>query len=152
MVNVYTQEDYAKSYTELIEILKYFSHEDLIKIPKETIQNYIKNKNKNYSFSYNPNLELEEQHISKLTLILLANLYIDYLATNDEKEYIIKKDQQELEQLEKQKQEKYNIENIFKNRKKQTIPNNETTSLLVLENKSITQKILEKIKKIFKLT
>ena len=42
MIDIYTKEDYAKSYTELIEILKYISKSDLNKIPKDKIKNYIK--------------------------------------------------------------------------------------------------------------
>ena len=111
MVNVYTDEEYAKSYTELIEILKFFSKSDLIKIPKDKINRYIRNKDRNYKFSYNPELGIEKQNISKLTQIILANLYIEYLADENESEYLKNKDAQELENIEKQKQEKYDIQN-----------------------------------------
>jgi len=152
MINVYTKEDYAKSYTEIIEILKYFSQEDLRKIPKQIIENYFENMNKTYKFSYNPNLKLEEQNISKLTLILFANLYIDYLSTENEKEFIERRDKEELRLLEEQKQEKYKIENIFENRKKQILPDNENISLVSIENKSMIKKIIERIKTMLKLT
>ena len=38
MITIYTNEEYSKSYTELLEILKYFSKSDLIKIPKNLIK------------------------------------------------------------------------------------------------------------------
>ena len=36
MINIYTKEDYAKAYTELIEILKYVPNEDLKKYQKQS--------------------------------------------------------------------------------------------------------------------
>lgn len=154
MVNVYTDEEYAKSYTELIEILKFFSKNDLIKIPKDKINRYNRNKDRNYKFLYNPKLGIEKQNVSNLTQIILANLYIEYLADENEREYLKNKDAQELENIEKQKQEKYDIQNIF-NKRKDKINNNitQTTSLTVIDtNESIIKKIFNKIKNIFKLT
>lgn len=116
MITAYTQKDYAKSYTELIEILKYFPKSDLAKIPKNIILKYIKYRDTNYTFSYNPNLNLKSQNVSKLAQILVANLYIDYFTTKNENENIKNEDYQELLKLEKQMQEKYNINNIFKKR------------------------------------
>lgn len=154
MVKIYTNEEYAKSYTELIEILKYFSKFDLIKIPKDIIKSYITDKDTNYEFSYNPELDIDEQNVSKLTQILLANLYIEYLADENEREYIKNKDLLELEEIEKQKQEKYDIETIFNKKKNQNFNNtfSETTSLAVVPEKTnIIKKIFEKIRRFFKL-
>lgn len=152
MVKIYTNEEYSRSYTELIEILKYFSKSDLIKIPKNILTRYIKYKDNNYSFSYNPDLDIDEQNVSKLTQILLANLYIKYFADETEREYIINKDKQDLEQIEKENQERYNIENIFNKRKEKFINTNnaEVTSLTVIPNKeNLFKRIFYKIKKLF---
>lgn len=154
MVKIYTNEEYAKSYTELIEILKYFSKSDLLKIPKNNLLRYIRDKDNNYSFSYNPDLDINEQNISKLTQILFANLYIDYFADDSERQSIKNKDQEELQKLEKQKQEKYNIETIFNKRKTESINNNlsETTSLTIIPVKeNIFKRFLYKIRCILKL-
>lgn len=154
MVKIYTNEEYAKSYTELIEILKYFPKFDLIKIPKYIIKSYIKDKDTNYEFCYNPELDICEQNVSKLTQILLANLYIEYLADENEREYIKNKDLIELAEIEKQKQEKYDIETIFSKKKNQYFNNtfSETTSLAIVSAKTnIIKKIFEKIRKFFKL-
>lgn len=154
MVKIYTNEEYAKSYTELIEILKYFSKSDLLKIPKNNLLRYIRDKDNNYSFSYNPDLDINEQNISKLTQILFANLYIDYFADDSERQSIKNKDQEELQKLEKQKQEEYNIETIFNKRKSESINNNlsETTSLTIIPVKeNIFKRFLYKIRCILKL-
>lgn len=152
MIKVYTKEDYAKSYTEIIEILKYFSKEDLSKIPKQIIEKYINDRDKDYKFLYDENLKLEEQNISKLTIILFANLYIEYFLDENERKIMEQNDIKELKLIEKEKQEKYSTENIFKNRKKQILPDNINVSLTVVENKGLIKKIIENIKKFLKLT
>lgn len=118
MITVYTDKDYSKSYTELIEILKYFPKADLVKIPKDKLLNFIKNRDMNYNFCYNPELDIEQQSVSKLTYILLANLYIDFLADEEEQKSIRNRDLQELHNIEKQNREKYDIDTIFSKRKK----------------------------------
>lgn len=118
MITVYTDKDYSKSYTELVEILKYFPKTDLVKIPKDKLLSFIKNRDTNYNFCYNPELDIELQNVSKLTYVLLANLYIDFLADKEEQKYIRNRDLQELNNLEKQNREKYDIDTIFSKRKK----------------------------------
>lgn len=161
MVNCYTKEDYAKAYTELLEILKYFSKESLEKLPKENIEMYNLEKDKNYNFTYNEELELDEQNISKLTIILIANLYIQYLASDEERNIIKERDKKELELLEEQKRQMYNPDEIFENRKQENskyniediskTKQNQNISLLIVKNQNIFAKIIEKIKLKFKI-
>lgn len=152
MVKVYTNEEYSVAYAELLEILKYFSKSDLMKIPQNTIKRYLKNRDINHNFSYNPELNLEKQNVSKLTQILLANLYIKYFADTAEQEYIKNKDLEDLAKIEIEDQKKYNIENIFNSRKEKSTSNNinEISSLTIVpENRNIFQKIFFKIKCLF---
>ena len=156
MVNCYTKEDYAKAYTELLEIIKYFSKESLEKLPKENIEMYNIEKDRDYNFTYNEELELDEQNVSKLTTILLANLYIQYLASEEERNRIKERDQKELELLEKQKREMYNSNKIFENRKEaiykynteevSKLKKNENIILSIVKKQNIFTKIIEKIK------
>ena len=48
---------YAKAYTEVLEILKYFSEEEYSKIPQEKIEFYKNNMDKNYNYNINPNID-----------------------------------------------------------------------------------------------
>lgn len=156
MVNCYTKEDYAKAYTEILEIIKYFSKESLEKLPKENIEMYNIEKDRDYNFTYNEELELDEQNVSKLTTILLANLYIQYLASEEEKNRIKERDKKELELLENQKREMYNPDKIFENRKEaiykyniegiSNLKQNANTSLAIVKKQNIFTKIIEKIK------
>lgn len=146
MIENYTKEEYAKAYTELLEILKHISKESLNKIPKEKLDMYNKNKDKNYTYKYDEQLEFEEQNILQLTRILIANLYIEYWAEEDEKNEIKQRDRKELEQIEKEKREKYNPDNLFNNKK--SIEKEEILNISVIENKNIFKKLLEKIKRL----
>lgn len=146
MLENYTKEEYAKAYTELLEILKHISKENLNKIPKEKLDMYNLNKDNNYTYKYDEQLEFEEQNISQLTRILIANLYIEYWAEEDEKNAIKQKDKEELEQIEKEKREKYNPDNLFKNEK--SMKRKEIVNISVIEKKNIFKRLYDKIKKL----
>lgn len=147
MVITYTKEDYTKAYTELLEILKYVSKSSLEKIPKENLEMYELNRDKNYNYEYNNNLEFEEQKMSKLTRILIANIYIQYWASEEERKVLKQRDKEELEKIEIEKRNIYNPDNLFANRRK--IENLEEKNLVIVKKKNIIEKVLEKIKKIF---
>lgn len=152
MINVYTKEDYAKSYTELLEILKYISYEDVKKIPKEKLAYYNKNKDITHVYLYDPQLSFEEQPISKLTKILIANLYIEYWTTEEEYAQIKDNDKKELYSREIEKKKQYPVDDLFSNRRKTEKLASTVTSLTVIHEKGILARILYKIKKLFKLT
>ncbi len=148
MEKVYTKEDYAKAYTELIEILRNIPREDLNKVPKDVLKNYIENRDKNYTYKYDANLDFEEQEVSHLTQILIANLYIKYWADEAERQQIQDNEKKELYELELKKKDKYNPNNLFANREKQQAE--EPKDLIVVKDKNILQKIISKIKEMFK--
>ena len=109
---------YANAYSEVLEILKYLTQEDYEKIPKEKIEVFEANMNKDYAFNYNPDKTLQEQNVSETARTIIAILFRDYWATEEQRKRIIKVQQQERNRIESKKQEKYNINELFKNNKK----------------------------------
>ena len=107
--------EYANAYSEVLEILKYISKEDYKKIPNSKIELFETNHNKEYIFKYNPNKTLEEQKVSKTAKAIIAILFRDYWATEVQREKIITKQNYDRKQLEKEKKERYNSDNLFKN-------------------------------------
>ena len=101
MVNI----EYANAYAEMLEILKYIPKEDYDKIPKRRIHLFETNANRNHVFRYNPNLTLDEQHVSLRTKYIIAILFRDYWATEQQREKILKKEKWDMikEQEEKRK-------------------------------------------------
>ena len=49
---------YAKAYTEVLEIIKYFPKEEYAKIPEEKIEFYKNNMDKDYNFKINPEISI----------------------------------------------------------------------------------------------
>ena len=138
---------YSLSYVEVLEILKHIPKEDYEKIPKEKIEFYENNKDKNYLYIYNP----VNPKISRKTDAILINLYKNYIAKDDEKEkinHILKLNEMKNEQ---EKQENFDLNNIFNNKKSEIKNNN--VDILPVEKKRETRfkKIIDKIKKIFNI-
>ena len=84
MVNV----EYSNAYSEVIGILKYLSQEDYEKIPKEKINLFETNANKDYIFNYDPDKTLQEQNVSKIARTIIAILFRDYWATEEQRRKI----------------------------------------------------------------
>ena len=140
---------YAKAYTEVLEIIKYFPKEEYAKIPEEKIEFYKNNMDKDYNFKINPEIDLSEQSISPEANAIMINLFTDYYATEEQKvkiKNILDSNQQKEEQ---EKRERYNPDNIFKNRNTENIIQNEVA--LVEYKESIFKRFINKIKSIFNI-
>ena len=106
---------YANAYTEVLEILKNISQEDYNKVPKEKINLFEHNANKEYIFDYNPSKTLQEQNVSKIARTIIAILFRDYWATDEQRNKIKAFQNNKRYQIEEENRQKYNTD-IFKNR------------------------------------
>ena len=146
MINV----EYANAYSEILEILKYISIDDYNKIPKSKINLFENYANKEYTFKYNPQKTLDEQHISKRAKAIILILFRDYWATDIQRNKMLSNQKSQKEQLEKNKRDLYNPDNIFNRNITKKIDGNNSknsTSLVCIE-KSFFEKIIDKIKNI----
>ena len=131
--------------------MKHTKREDVNKIPKYRILLWKTNMKKDYDFKIDTSKTLEEQSLSKEAKAIIANIFKKYWATDYQKERIEAKEKYDIEQMEKEKYERYNPNDIFKNRKQDilsedSISNNMT---MVEYKESIFKKIINKIKEIF---
>lgn len=141
---------YGIAYSEILEILKYIPVEDYNKIPKEKIELFEANADSNYKFIYDPNKTLSEQNVSSITKGIIILLFRDYWATDTQREKIIAKQNYDRQILEKEKQEKYNPNNIFKNKNQDILEEDIENEVEITKYKeSIFKKIINKIKTIF---
>ena len=140
--------EYANAYSEVLEVLRNMSESDINKIPNDIIEMFKENSNKLHDFRYDFNKNFKEQNISKRAKMILAILFRDYWASPSQKEIIVARQNFERDRIEMQKQEKYNINNIFK---KNEIKKDIKTEEIQITNykESIIKKIINKIKKIF---
>lgn len=139
---------YKKAYKELYNVICILTQDEISKVPQYIIEN-IKNKMDNtYKFSIDKNKSILEQNLMPETQALIIELYQKYLSPEEEKEMWKKYNQICYEKSEEEKRKKYNPDNIFKKYKEKAIT--EQKQLIVVENKSFIQKIIKKIKRIFK--
>ena len=140
--------EYRLAYTEVVEILKYVPDEDAQKIPKEKLDFYKTNMDNEYNYKLDMTKEFEEQEMSDITKAILANIFRDYWATPYQKERIEAKEKYDLEKLEDEKREKYNPNNIFKNKQEQTVVEN-TNLPIEIKKETFFKKLIIFIKGLF---
>ncbi len=141
------EKKYAKAYTEVLELLKHIPKEEYNRIPETEIQFYENNCDKNYKFIYDETVELKDQKISKEANAVIIAMYMNYFANEKQKEIIDEVLKQNSINQEKEKKEKYNTENIFKEKNQENLP------IQVSEKKeNIIKRIINKIKGLFAKT
>lgn len=137
--------DVAIAYAELDEILSLMSSEYVDKIPLKFRNFLSREKDTNYIKKIDVNKPLEEQNLQRKTLVLLAVLRLNYWCENEEekREFL-----NELNSNEKEQLERFNTDNLFSNNQKET--KTEDSQLIEYKEKNVIQKIIEKIKNIFR--
>ena len=81
--------EYRIAYSEVLEILKYISKEELNKIPSNMIEMFKANASTESKFVYNPEKTLKEQNVSEIARTIIAILVRDYWATETQREKIL---------------------------------------------------------------
>ncbi len=141
--------EYAMAYKEVIEILKYVPDEDVAKIPKEKLNFYRENMDKDYDYKIDETKEFEEQEMIEITKAVLANIFRDYWATPYQRERILAKEKYDLEKLEEKKREKYNPDDIFKNRnKKETYEGQNNNLPIEIKKEKFFEKLINFFRKL----
>ena len=141
--------EYKIAYAEILEILKHITKEERDKIPRNMIEMFKANACENESFVYDPIKNLEDNNVSETTKSIIAILYRDYWTTKEQKQKILDFQNREREKC---KAEKYDVNDIFENRKESILDNNYKSitteeSLVIVKKQNFMQKILKKLKK-----
>ena len=143
------KEVYREAFSEIDEIFKLMPISFINKIPIK-FRDMIHNEK---SKEYQPIIEepLENYTLKDETIIILSLIYRDFLCSKEEKERLKMRDAQRMKEVEEELREKYNVDNLFKNRQKaqedEQVQNN--NSLLVIEEEKWYKKIFNIIKKFF---
>ena len=141
-------ERYANAFSEVLEILFCVPEIEYRKLPPKLIQILEENCNPNYEFYYDPEKSLDEQNTLEETKDIIALIYRDYWANEEQKREIIDKEKEELQNIEKQKSEQYSYEKLFQNNRNKKISDTSKNELIVVKDSFFTQ-ILKKIKQFF---
>lgn len=150
------KENVRKALTELDVILqKIIPSEQVEKIPQKFKKFMKENKQENWYFQYDETKKLDEQDILEETRVLIGLLFINYWASEQEKEeanrILDDNEKRYLESL----NEKYSIEKILENKPNRNLKtgkeSNTHEGILPVEyHESIIKKVISFIKNIFK--
>ncbi len=146
-----TKDNVSCAYKEIYEILKIFPKELVDRIPKYKLD-YIK-QNMDESYEYNITKEtFDGKTMLDETSAILAILFRDYWATEKQKNKIINYHNTQREKIVNEIKEKYDPENVFKQRRieEEKIDEKKENLSVVEYKENILKKLLNKIKLIFK--
>lgn len=144
------KESTSKAYVETIELLKYFSIEQVKKIPEEKLKVFLKFKDESYIYKVDETKSFFEQDMMPETKAIFTILFEDYWATDDQREALKQKEKEAFKELEDKKRNLYNPDNLFKNKKVNEVEKYIKNTNITLLNEKWYNKIIRVLKNIFK--
>lgn len=143
---------YANAYKEVLNVIGKLNKDDFDKIPKKYIEFFEANCNNEYNFIYDNTKSFGEQELLDDTKYILFCLFEKFGATDIQKAKIKSYKDNYSTKLEEQKREKYNPNDIFKNRNR-IVPQeeqlSEETRITIVQEEKWYQKIFNFVKGIF---
>ncbi len=140
-----------KAYYQTYVILKNL---DLLnELPEEIKKFIINNSESDEEFSFDQDIPLFEQIDNEKTEALLSYIYLKYINKNEfEKNILLEKYKQNEIDYEKEMNEKYSVDNLFKKKdvNEEQPKKNEHTELVKYNKVNIFRKIIDKIKRIIR--
>ena len=143
------------AYSEVCTILNMLEDEYKERVPKNVMDFFEEERDKEYNPIIDVNIPLEKQNLKRKTLVLLAILNLNYWCDSEEekqeKQEILDSfaKNEELKRLkEKELTENYNINNLFN--KIENTENKTEVSLIEYKEQNFIQKIISKIKSLFR--
>ena len=146
------KEEYRDAFSEVEQIFNLMPTNLSNKIPAR-FKNIISSEK---SKTYTPRISepFEECELKEETTIIHAVIYRDFLCSKEEREELLERDKNKLLEFEQELREKYNPDNIFKNKNNSTerIQDNISTETAIVEykEKNFIQKLFDKIKHLFR--
>ena len=151
MVN---KNDLFKAYAEVDKILSLMETKYVERIPVKMREMFKNEKVKDYNPNIDKNIPLDEQNLERKTYAILAMLDLNYWCDNEEeKQELLKAYSNNDKKRQEQLREKYNPDNIFKNKTKeieQEKAGEKITTLAEYKEESFIKKIINRIKRLFR--
>lgn len=141
----------ANAMAEVIYYLKGIKQEDIDKIPKKFMQYLNENASKEYKCNFDYNKPLKELNLLEETRGIIGMICYNYWCdTENQKEEYLKKLSRNEQKYQQILYEKYNPNNLFKNKVSQ-IESVENSVAMVEYKETIFKKFISRIKSIFKI-
>lgn len=147
------ENELLKAYAEVDVILSNMENAYVEKIPKKMRELFKNEKLQEYAPNINPKIQLDEQNLQRKTYAILAMLNLNYWCKDEnEKKELIAIYTENDKKRENGLREKYNPDDIFKNRNR-VVPQEEQqyeeTRMTVVQEEKWYQKIFSIIKGLF---
>lgn len=138
-----------KAYTEVLELLKFFSTEQVKKIPETKLKVFLKYRDENYNYKVDKTKSFFEQNMMPETKAIFTILFEDYWATDEQRKVLKQKEAEAFKELENKKRSLYNPDDLFKNRRINEIENHTKNANITLLNEKWYNKIILALKSFF---
>ena len=142
---------YKQAFVEVLEVLKHTSKSIVEKIPEKFIMFLKDNKDDKYIVDIDFSKPNWEDEVKQETQAILALIYRDYIVSPEKKSELIREEQEEKIRIEKEIREQYNPDNIFKNKKKETVVEN-TNLPVEIKKETFFKRLISFIKGLFNKT
>lgn len=144
--------DNMLAYAEIDEILNLLEYKYREKVPEKVRTFFREEKMPEYTPTIDVNIPLIEQNLKRETIVWLAILNINYWCENEEEKQFFLNELDKNEEEKKKIEEKYNPDNLFKNKQERIINESMQTGqdLIVYKETSFISKLLNKIKQLFR--
>ena len=140
-----------RAYAEVDKILSFMQISYIEKVPKKLRELFKNEKLKDYDSNIDKNIPLNEQNLERKTYAILAMLNLHYWCNAEEKQELLKAYSNNDKKREEELREKYNPDNIFKNRIKEPEQATEEVKALVeYKKENFIKKLINTIKRFFK--
>ena len=145
------ENDLFKAYAEVDTILSLMESKYVEKIPLKMREMFKNEKLDGYNPEIDPTIRLDNQNVMRKTIIILAMLNLNYWCENEEeKQKLIKIYADNDIKREEELREKYNPDNIFKNRQKTEQIETTSTALIEYQEENFLKRIIKKVMSLFK--
>jgi len=142
---------YRQAFTEVLEVLKYTSKNIVEKIPEKFIMFLKDNKDEGYIANIDFSKPNWEDEVKQETQAILALIYRDYIVSPEKRSELIKEEKEEQMRIENEIREKYNPDNIFKNKKEEATVENINLPVEI-KKETFFKKLISFIKGLFNKT
>lgn len=141
---------YSVAFSETLDILNHTKKEDVEKIPIKFLEFLRINALKTYESKLDFNKSIADMNLNQKTIGILSIIYKKYWCNAEQRKDFEKKLKQNEIVYQKQLGEKYNTEELFKNKKLNNVTNTDVTDLIEYKEQRWYQKIFEKVLNLFR--
>lgn len=141
------------AYAEVDEILNLLEDTYIDKIPEKVRRFFKEERDIDYTIEIDLDKPLTEQNFKRETLVLLAILNLNYWCESEEEKQEFLNELAENEKEKKELEERYNPDNLFKNRTRNNVednPSDESLQMVEYKKQNFIQILLNKIMRFFK--